>query len=164
MAEFIVKWIYVLEKDYVYPTGKRIGKDYLFKDKDNKAWLKINKNGDFTIIKGYAWDGATPKFCLFDIYFGVPDGVLHPDTLKPKTYYASLLHDVGYQFLKDGLPYSRKEVDQLFLKIMGAYDFRPRYIYYFAVRLLGGVAVSMTRWKRATKGKKEEVKTGGEAI
>ncbi len=164
MDKFIVKWIFVLEKDFVYPTGKKIGKEYLFKDKNNKVWLKVNKNGDITIIKGYAWDGATPKFSLFDIYFGVPDGVLHPDTLKPKIYYASLVHDIGYQFLMDGLPFTRKEVDRLFLEIMNAYDFGPKYIYYFAVRLLGGVAVLMTRWKRGAKGEREEVKTPEKTI
>lgn len=114
--------------------------------------LVIERDGRITITRGYAWDGCTPKFCLFDILTGVPDGVVHERTGKPKTYFASLIHDALYQFLPDGLPFTRKDADEFFLRLMAESDFSPRWIYWAAVRLFGGLFRSAARKVRKTRG------------
>jgi hypothetical protein len=107
-------------------------------------WLQIKGNGDIIVKgafgEGYAWDGCTPKWNVFDLFLlGTPDGRTIVNTEKPITYHASLVHDVLCQFQKD-IGISRKEADRLFLMYLG--DFELRYLYYFAVRVCG-VAVEM---------------------
>jgi len=89
---------------------------------------------------GYAWDGCSPKVKLFDIYLGTPEAALNFATGQSKTYYASLVHDVFYQFSRDVkniVP--RKAVDQEFYKILKTNQFRLAKLYYIAVRLFGWV-------------------------
>ena len=75
-----------------------------------------------------------------DIYFGTPEAVLNFDTGKSKTYYASLIHDVFYQFSKDIKTFiSRKEVDEEFYIILEDHKFRFAKLYYGVVRLLGWI-------------------------
>jgi Protein of unknown function (DUF1353) len=75
-------------------------------------------------------------------------------TRKPKAYYASLLHDVLYQFLDADLPVSRAGADRVFLEILSRDAFAPRALYWAAVRIFGGVFRRFTRWKRGYKGRK----------
>lgn len=90
--------------------------------------------------KGYAWDGCSPKFKIKDIYFGIPEAVLNWGTGKSKTYYASLIHDVFYQFSKDIKSFvRRKEVDRQFYAILKRDQFRFARIYYLSVRYLGWI-------------------------
>jgi len=102
-------------------------------------WLKIS-NGIITIKASnkhsYAWDGCTPKKILFDIVFGTPDGKLDVNTLKPITYYASMFHDILYQFLCQ-IPISRKEADQIFYLLLKKANFKLAKLYYLAVRIFG---------------------------
>ena len=86
--------------------------------------------------------------------FGIPDGIPNENTKRPKAYYASLLHDVFYQFIDVKLPLSRKQIDNIFLEILTRDGFAPRLIYHVAVRLFGGVFRLFTRWKRSYEGKK----------
>lgn len=82
---------------------------------------------------GYAWDGCSPKFNVFDLFIiGTPDGLIDPKTGKPITYYASLVHDVLLQY-QDLHNLSRKEIDGVFLHFLG--DFKLRRLYYLSVRL-----------------------------
>ncbi|MCX8049151.1 MAG: DUF1353 domain-containing protein [Methylohalobius sp.] len=145
-----VKWLYRLEQDYTWNCGRTIDKDRVFADQDGRVRLVLKINGDLTVLKDYAWDGCTPKFCLFDVLLGVPDGAVHRISGKPKTYYASLVHDALYQFLDVGLPFSRKDADEFFLALMTETDFALRYIYYLVVRWFGG----WFRWYAITYGKK----------
>jgi hypothetical protein len=110
---------------------------------DNE-WFKLEADGMVTIKgsnkKGYAWDGCSPKFKIWDIYFGTWEAVLNPETGQSKTYYASLVQDVLYQFnrqIKD--PINRKDVDREFYKILKDNQFRLAKAYYIAVRLFGWV-------------------------
>jgi hypothetical protein len=103
-------------------------------------WIKIENSGNITIkgsySTGYAWDGCSPKINILDLFlFGTPDGRINVNTGKPVTYYASLIHDILYQFGKK-IGIARKEADLLFLHYLG--DFELRYLYYAAVRLFGG--------------------------
>jgi hypothetical protein len=158
MSEFAVRWIFVLDADYVYNLRRHLppnwSEGYAFADGHGHRRLEIHPNGDARVLANYAWDGCTPKFSLFDIVFGIPDGIPNHVTRKPKAYYASLMHDVLYQFLDANLPLSRAQADRVFLEILARDRFAPRPIYYAAVRVFGGVARLFTRWKRSYAGKR----------
>ena len=58
-------------------------------------------DGRLIIPREYTWDGCTPKFSILDIFvIGTPDGIKNINTGKPKTYFASLVHDVLYQYFR----------------------------------------------------------------
>lgn len=121
-----MKYKYILERDYTYSTGIK-GKHFTGRDLLGKIWVIIDKNGDIVVKAGYAWDGTT----------------LSPDF--PETYYPSLIHDALYQFLRKGMTFTRKEIDDLFLKMMQENNFKFAKVYYKAVRMFGGVFVQLTR-------------------
>jgi hypothetical protein len=158
MSGFAVRWIFQLEADYVYNIRQHLPAEWkdgcAFVDKKGKRRLEIHPNGDARVLARYSWDGCTPKFCVFDIVFGTPDGIPNQVTKKPKAYYASLLHDVLYQFLDAGLPLSRAQADKVFLEILTRDRFAPREVYYVAVRLFGGMFRLLTRWKRSHAGRR----------
>lgn len=144
-----VKWLYKLEtEDFSWESGHLLPYTMEFFDERGKKRLVIGKNGRITVKKNYSWDGCTPKICFFDILLGTPDGVVHRKSGKPKTYYASLVHDAFYQFLPE-IPriarLSRRDADDFFFRIMEEYEFAPRWIYWLAVRLFGGLAIGMRR-------------------
>nr|VFK12393.1 MAG: hypothetical protein BECKLPF1236B_GA0070989_103422 [Candidatus Kentron sp. LPFa] len=124
-----------IKKDYLcpYETGWKLEKPFVSK------WLEISASGRITIKAnedGYRWDGCTPKWSVFNLFIiGIPDGHIDHRTMKPYTYYASLVHDAMYQYL-DSVPVTKKQIDLLFLKMLG--DFKLRKIYYFFVKYLGG--------------------------
>lgn len=101
-------------------------------------WLEITDKGIITVSSGYAWDGCTPKFIALDLIFGTPDGKTDEQTNKPVTYHASIFHDVLYQF-KSEINISRHEADLLFLTIMKHHKFKLKGVYFFFVRLFGGL-------------------------
>jgi hypothetical protein len=105
-------------------------------------------------MRGYAWNGCSPKYCLFDILLGTPEGVVDSRTRRPKTFYASLVHDALYQFVPDGLPLTRRQADQCFLQLLEETGFRPRILYYLAVRVFGALVRRATRYVRKTVGTK----------
>lgn len=77
-------------------------------------WLLI-ADGYIVIKKGYAWNGCT--------------GAIDTD----KTYIASCIHDVLYQF--NAVP--RSMADKVFKQVLQKNGFLFAKIYYFAVRLFG---------------------------
>lgn len=156
MSAFAVRWIYVLRDDYVYNVRAHLPADWhetrWYLDRNGQPRLEINADGEARVFADYAWDGCTPKVALFDILLGTPDGVPNVHTERPKTYYASLLHDVLYQFLDCELPLSRAGADQVFLELMRRDQFLPAPLYYLAVRTFGGLFRHFTRWKRRYDG------------
>ena len=106
------------------------------------AWLDIREDGLLTIPKDYVWDGCSIKWNLFDLLIiGTPDGIIDINTMQPKTYYCSLVHDVLYQYYGyHGIP--RLEIDRWFHTMLRRAHFAPAGIYYRAVRLLGGKAAN----------------------
>ncbi|MBN1406132.1 MAG: hypothetical protein JW946_06405 [Candidatus Omnitrophica bacterium] len=127
--------IYCIKKDYVYKTAIK-----------NRAleneWVKLEADGTIIVKgtnrQGYAWDGCSPKIKIKDIYFGTPEAVLNFNTGQSKTYYASLIHDVLYQFNKDiKPPIKRIDADREFYCILKKDNFRFAAAYYRAVRVLG---------------------------
>ncbi len=136
---------YVIHEDVTYPaTPLR----FCFENK----WLRISESGDIVVKgsnqQGYAWDGCSPKFNVFDLFLiGTPDGRKHVISGHPPTYFASLIHDVLYQFHRE-FEVDRKVVDQLFLEYLG--DFQLRYLYYAAVRLFGAAPWNRPEAKRSS--------------
>ena len=128
-------YIYCLQEDYAcrsFITGREF----------ENEWVSLKKDGTLIVKgsnkKGYAWDGCSPKFKFRDICLGTPDGVLNWTTKRPKTYYASMVHDVFYQFSNElKATVKRKEVDQLFFHILKENNFRLAGSYYRVVRLFG---------------------------
>lgn len=101
----------------------------------SNEWMEIRPNGGITVKgsnkTGYAWDGCSPKCFFLDLVWGTPDGATDPRTRKPKTYYASLIHDVLYQYGGEhGV--SRRETDRLFYQLMRG--FKWRWLYWQVVR------------------------------
>lgn len=158
MPNLSVKWIFELDGDWTYNIRSYLPASFTegcaFEDRYGKRWLEILPNGDARVLAPYAWDGCTPKFSTWDIAFGIPDGIPHPRTRKPKAYYASLMHDVLYQFLEMDLPVTRRDADCIFLDLLARDDFGPRRIYFLAVRLFGGGFHIFTRWKRRYRGRR----------
>jgi len=128
-------YIYCIREDHNYQSSI-IGREF------ENDWFKLSKDGMIIVKgtnrKGYAWDGCSPKFKILDLYIGTGEAVLNWDTGKSKTYHASLMHDVFYQFSKDIRPFiGRKEVDREFRNILKRDQFRFADIYYYFVRWFG---------------------------
>jgi hypothetical protein len=151
LCNHTVKWLYRMDQTYTWNCGKTIAEDMSFADGQGRVWLSLKTNGDIIVSTDYAWDGCTPKLCLLDVLLGVPDGAVDSRTGKVKTYHASLVHDALYQFLDVGLPYTRKDADDFFLRLMEETGFVLRKVYYWAVRLFGGAF----RWYSTNYGKKK---------
>lgn len=119
------KYKYTLKEDYHYDLGITLPKSFIGMSNE-KPYMMISPEGLLTVFKGYAWDGAT----------SAPD--------YPEIYYATLVHDALYQFLPK-TPMSRKQIDDIFLKMMLENNFKYARIYYRAVRWFGGIFVKLTR-------------------
>lgn len=154
---FRLKWIFVLETDYEINAKRYLPSDFTvgraFEDRSGQRRLEVYPDGTVKVLAQYTWDGCTPKFALWDIAFGTPDGVPNHNTKRPKAYYASLIHDALYQFLDVDLPFSKANADQIFLDILTRDEFAPRKLYYAAVRIFGGMFRRFTRWKRSYNGR-----------
>ena len=160
MSQFAVKWIFELHEDFTINVKSHFRAGLpanfpgcAFEDGRGKRRLEIHPDGTLRVLASYAWDGCTPKFALWDIVLGIPDGVPNQRTRQPKAYYASLVHDVLYQFLPNQLPVNRAAADAIFLELLTRDGFGPRWVYYAAVRVFGGMFRPMTHWKRSYDGR-----------
>jgi hypothetical protein len=133
-------WKFVIHEDYVFQSDLLVGKSCDFN------WMRITPDGTITVKgshdRGYAWDGCTPKWNFLQITWGNFDGQLikHKDTnqYQPYTYYASLVHDVIYQY-KRCVPLTRKETDRIFLLQLRQAGYKWAPLYYAGVRCLGWI-------------------------
>lgn len=130
-------YVYCIKQDYRYQSAIK-GRAF------ENEWFKLSEDGTVIVkgthYKGYAWDGCSFKLKIKDIYLGIPEAVLNFDTGQSKTYYASLIHDVFYQFSRGLMPFvKRKEVDREFYSILRRDDFKFAKFYYIAVRLFGWI-------------------------
>lgn len=136
-----MNWKYKLEEDCRFEFDRLLDSIKDHRGISLSHWGSAHKNiwgenkTDFRISKGYAWDGATPKFSILDLFWiGTPDGCLWEG--KPKLYYPTLIHDFLLQF-REELGLTRKECDDRFLEEMERVNFKLRYVYYYAVRIFG---------------------------
>jgi len=123
-----------LTQDVIWDSGKR---GVNWKSLDGVLTIV---DGVWTIKGGYKWDGMT----------GAADGpfidppqadipVLSSKILVPITWLASLIHDVGYEYLDSkGFPYTRLEIDNFLRKLLREIHFYPQ-LYWRGVRILGGI-------------------------
>ena len=124
--------VYILGEDY---ERKSSILDVGYKN----DWISISPEGHIHVKKGYAWNGCSPKINFLDMIIGTPEGEINPETGKPKTYYASLIHDALYQFSEDFKDkISRRQADKEFHEMLKAEKFRPADLYYAAVRMFSG--------------------------
>ena len=128
-------YVYCIKHDYRHVSGIK-GRSF------ENEWFKLEPDGMITIKgtnrQGYAWDGCSPKWKCKDMFFGTPEAVINYDTRQSKTYYASLIHDVFYQFSKDVKHIvRRKEVDKEFRNMLKGDTFGPAVVYYCGVRRFG---------------------------
>jgi hypothetical protein len=130
-------WIFKIHEDFRF-RSRHIGKEF------DSRWLRLEPDGMVIVKaneKGYAWDGCTPKWSLLGLVIvGTPDGHVDIRTEKPLTYYASLVHDVFYQYLEH-VPVSKKEIDRQFYEMLREAGFPLAGIYYLFVSLFGGLGI-----------------------
>ena len=104
----------------------------------DSEWLQIKPNGKIIVKgtnkEGYSWDGCSPKFVVFDLLIGTNDGRMVNN--YPITYYASMLHDILYQYKKE-IEFTRKQVDMEFKRQLEIKKFKLSSVYYFFVRCFG---------------------------
>lgn len=127
-----------LEQDQqIKITGRALTKANLSGVVTWTEWATIETNMDGSISvnirKGYAWDGCTPKVKFYHNVIGTWDGFTNAETLKPKAYYASLLHDVLCQYVKEhNIP--RRLCDYAFYYQLKKDKFLLAPLYFVAVR------------------------------
>lgn len=153
MCRNAVSWLYRTERSFIWDSGIEVPEDLVFLDEDGKVRLLVDTTGRITVTRGYAWNGCSPKFCLLDILLGTPDGVVHARTGRPKTYFASMVHDALYQFLKTDSPITRRQADSCFFQLMEDSDFSPRYLYWLAVRVFGWLVWKAKQVNRGWNGR-----------
>jgi hypothetical protein len=156
-----VRWLYRLESNHSWKSGHPVPEDLVFLDRKGKVRLIIEKDGRITVTRGYSWNGCSPKFCLFDLLLGTPEGVVHRDTGRPKTYYASMVHDALYQFLDTDAPIRRRDADAFFKRLLRESDFGPAWLYWLAVRCFGWIVRRGTEIKREWQGTSERLEEFG---
>ena len=129
-------YIYKITEDFHHQT------DWTLDAPFEAQWLAISCAGLITVkanATGYAWDGCSPKWSVLDLcVVGTPDGQIDLRTGKPYTYYATLVHDVLYQYF-DSVPVPKSAIDTLFLQMMD--DFKLRKLYYYPVKWWAGWGV-----------------------
>lgn len=145
IEEFIKKEMksylcYELEENYGLFFEHRPKKDLKYKH------IHFGRDGGLRIKEGYKWNGCSPKINFFGMVVGTPEGVIDKQTMLPKTYYPSLVHDAFYtlnNIFPGQVGMTRSQVDFIFLKMLWSYKFRAAILYYFMVRIFGRKA-----WKK----------------
>lgn len=133
-------YLYTLKKDFKYtlPHGFRGRVNGMIRFYDDK-FKKLAEISDFyiTVYSGYSSDGCSPKIKLFNWVVGTPDGPIQDDGY-PQTYWASLIHDVIWQFNEQS-PFASLERDKLFLYMLKKSNWKYSNLYYYAVRLFSKI-------------------------
>ena len=144
-------YVYCIKENYLYQSSIT-GQEF------ENEWFKLEPDGMITVKgtnkRGYSWDGCSPKLKIWDMYFGTPEGVLNTETRQSRTYYASLVHDLFYQFSKDvsGIV-TRREADKQLYNILKRDGFKMAKIYYCAVRLGGWIWWSRPKFVKRLLGR-----------
>lgn len=107
-------------------------------DRNGKRIVSLSESGELTVYKGYAWDGATPKWRYGPVMFGTWDGRWDHTIDKPDLWESTLIHDSLLQ-LKEYRPVEMesvewKDIDDTFLAQMQAVEFKYASLYYTCVR------------------------------
>jgi len=130
-------YVYCIKENYHYESSIT-GRSF------ENEWVRLSPDGMILVKgtnkRGYSWDGCSPKWKWKEMYFGTPEAVINNTTLQSRTYYASLIHDLFYQFSKDvENVVTRKEVDWEFYRILKRDGFKMARLYLWGVRFAGGI-------------------------
>ena len=137
-------WIFKIEDEYIRKTPFH-GKEFA------AEWLQIDAEGTIRLPAGYAWNGSSPKLSLLDlVVFGTPDGIVDVKTMRPKTYFASLVHDALYQYYR-WHDISRVDIDRYYLVMLKECSFKLAWVYYAAVRCFGWMFVRRKESSKTTR-------------
>lgn len=90
------------------------------------------------VLRGFSWDGASPKIKFLNWFIGTPDG------RKNQLMIPTLIHDILYQNFEKQ-PLSRKTIDLIFYELMKKQDWKLSFIYYLAVRIFGKIYHTMKK-------------------
>lgn len=139
--EYSRKWRFTLTKGvHLYLDNSFPATDEYLTFRDQTGTPRLEVQGrDYFIAKGYSWNGCSPRpLGSFGIWWlGTPD--------FSSTITASLFHDAGYQFLDaPNFPYTREQIDLMFLRVMQKHGFPLARVYYAAVRTFGGLDRKLT--------------------
>lgn len=130
-------WKFKLANNYVVNLARYLGPidDCIFIDYvgDQIEIVGFIVDGELTIVKGYEWDGCTPKITLFGQILGTPD--------FKETYEASLVHDFLIEYCIQHT-FTRKQIDTVFQKILESKRFKFSFIYAGGVHLFRPIAVN----------------------
>src|SRR5439155_485471 len=66
-------WVFTLPEDFSWDSGFTVPGEWEFRDKTGAVRLILRRSGRITVTRRYAWDGCSPKVCVFDILLGTPD-------------------------------------------------------------------------------------------
>jgi hypothetical protein len=135
---------YILKKDLSILIDYELGFYDFF---DQSGNLRMSFVGKYIIIrKGYAWDGSSPKVCIFGKFIGTPD--------FKETMVGTCVHDALYQFLHTPcLKLKRLECDNLFEEILLDQGFgKMSYVYSYSVKLLAGLTYKIGTWQGVRTG------------
>lgn len=130
-------YVYCIKENYPYKSSIT-GREF------ENEWIKLEPDGMITVKGahglGYAWDGCSPKWKLKGMYFGTPEAILNNETRQSKTYYASLVHDIFYQFSNEikGVV-RRRDADEEFYSILKRDAFKMARLYFCGVRWFGWI-------------------------
>lgn len=78
-------WLHKLTTTFSWESGHAMPEDLVFRDRNGTVRLILERSGRIIVTKGYAWNGCSPKVCLFDVLVGTPEGVVHAEKGVPKT-------------------------------------------------------------------------------
>jgi hypothetical protein len=134
------RWRFDFSKDVGVKVPWRVKGDFSFVDGSGREWGSLEL-GFLTVRKGYRWNGCSPKRWVPLLgWVGTPD--------TDRNLLGSGVHDLLYQASGgEGFPFSREEVDGLFLEILRASRFGMARTFHAAVKQFGG-----TSWGRDENG------------
>ncbi len=124
--KFFAKYRFKLLKPTIVNVKLPIEEPIIFRDKKGRVWAEVQINR-IIILKGYAYNGCSPKIKVFGLWLGPPD---FPDTLL-----ATLVHDVLTQFDPEGKIVPRKFYDKIFKEILEASGSKVSGLYYAGARI-----------------------------
>lgn len=132
-------WKFRLDEPFMFQGDKNLDRGYYIYDASGRIVAGIESDGLIFAEVGFCWNGCDPTIQVGDFFIGTPDGAIDQITGKPKTYYASLLHDILCQLIRQNkrFPISRLEADQAFADLLKRDGFKHHALYYRIVRLFG---------------------------
>lgn len=124
-----MKWLkkyykYTLSSD-LYTVNERLcGVEF------KNEWVEIRPTGEMIIKAGYSWDGCSPKYKIFGVIVGIPDGKYN------ECRRASCIHDIFCQFIAD-IPVNKETVLGIFGDMLSYSGWKWAKLYTYAVDKLG---------------------------